>query len=105
MQLTNNVSEYIPENINASSNISQDMFEKVSAEEKNSDAIVRPSLTYWQDVWRRLKENKLAMVGLAFVAFITIIAIVGPMFSKYNYYSQNLRNSKSTSKWRTLVWN
>ena len=86
MQLTNNVSE----NINVSSNISQDMFEKVSAEEKNSEALVRPSLTYWQDVWRRLKENKFAMVGLSFVVFITLFAIVGPMLSKYNYYSQNL---------------
>jgi ABC-type dipeptide/oligopeptide/nickel transport systems, permease components len=86
MESLNNISE----NINVSPKISQEMFEKVSAEEKNSEAIVRPSLTYWQDVWRRLKENKLAMVGLAIVLFITIIAIIGPMLSKYNYFSQNL---------------
>ncbi|MDW8799833.1 ABC transporter permease [Clostridium sp. A1-XYC3] len=66
------------------------MFEKVSPEEKNAEAIVRPSLTYWQDAWRRLRENKLAMVGLAFVIFITAVAIIGPMLSKYNYFSQNL---------------
>lgn len=79
-----------PNNIVENINVSEEMFEKVSREEKNSEAIVRPSLTYWQDVWRRLKENKLAMVGLAFVLFITILAIIGPMLSKYNYYTQNL---------------
>ncbi|MTK11278.1 MAG: ABC transporter permease [Clostridiaceae bacterium] len=66
------------------------MFEKIPSADKDSEAIVRPNLTYWQDVWRRLKENKLAMLGLIFVILITIVAIIGPSLSKYNYYSQNL---------------
>lgn len=86
MQVTNNISK----NTNIPNYISKDMFEKVSSEEKNSEALVRPSLTYAQDVWRRLKENKLSMVGLSFVIFITLVAIIGPMCSKYNYYSQYL---------------
>lgn len=84
MQATKNIDK----NINAT--ISKDMFEKVPYAAKNSEAIIRPSLTYWQDVWRRLKENKLAMIGLMFVILITVIAIIGPLLSKYNYYSQNL---------------
>lgn len=69
---------------------SKDLFEKVSNSEKNSEEIIRPSLSYWQDVWRRLKENKMAMIGLIVVALIAILAIFGPMLSKYNYYSQDL---------------
>ncbi|MBA5849894.1 ABC transporter permease [Clostridium sp. cel8] len=65
-------------------------FEKVSAEEKQSEAILRPNMSYWQDVWRRLKLNKFAMAGFIFVIFITLLAIFGPMFSRYNYYTQNL---------------
>lgn len=65
-------------------------FEKVSQEEKKTETIVRPTMSYWKDVWRRLKLNKLAMAGLIFVIFITLIAILGPMFSRYNYYSQDL---------------
>lgn len=86
------VTKIIDENSNAivSDSIPKDMFEKVPSADKNSEAIVRPSLTYWQDVWRRLKENKLAMIGLTFVILITIIAIIGPLLSKYNYYSQDL---------------
>ncbi|MDV3428154.1 MAG: ABC transporter permease [Bacillota bacterium] len=67
----------------------KDLFEKVSEEEKNSEEIVRPSLTFWQDAWRRLKTNKLAMIGFGFVIFITLVAIFGPMFSKYNYSTQD----------------
>lgn len=88
MQVTKNLDENL--NVTVSNSIPKDMFEKVPSADKNSEAIVRPSLTYWQDVWRRLKENKLAMVGLTFVILITIIAIIGPLLSKYNYYSQDL---------------
>ncbi|MCI1943647.1 ABC transporter permease [Clostridium luticellarii] len=68
----------------------KDAFEKVFKKEKQSEELVRPTISYWQDVWRRLKLNKLAVAGLFFVIFITLLAIIGPIFSKYNYYSQNL---------------
>lgn len=69
--------------------ITKDMFEKVPADQKNVNKLVRPSVTYWQDAWRRLKENKLAMIGLFLIVFITLAAIFGPMLSKYDYFSQN----------------
>jgi len=73
--------------------INTELFEKIPKDEKKLNEIVRPSETYFQDAWRRLKQNKLAMGGLVFVIFITIAAIVGPMLSHYNYYSQNFRIS------------
>lgn len=66
-----------------------ELFEKIPEEEKELNEIVRPSETYWQDAWRRLRKNKLAIGGLVFVIFITLAAIIGPIVSKYNYYSQN----------------
>lgn len=80
----------------------QDLFDRVNEEEKNSENIVRPSVTFWKDAWRRLKENKLAMAGLIFVIFITLVAIIGPMLSKYNYYSQDFKianQSPSAEHW------
>lgn len=50
----------------------------------------RPVTTYWQDAWRRLKENKLAMAGLAVIVFIALMAAVGPLFSPYSYSDQVL---------------
>lgn len=51
---------------------------------------MRPSVTYWQDAWRRLKQNKMAMVGLWTIAAILLIAIFGPMVSPYSYSDQDL---------------
>ncbi|MBZ4655083.1 MAG: dppC 2, partial [Peptococcaceae bacterium] len=54
------------------------------------DEIVRPTVTYWQDAWRRLKENKMAMLGLYTIIFIILLAVFGPIFSKYSYSDQLL---------------
>lgn len=70
--------------------ISKELFVEVPADKKVKNDIVRPSQTYWQDAWRRLKGDKLAMAGLIFAIFITLVAVFGPMVSKYNYYAQDL---------------
>lgn len=46
--------------------------------------------SYHQDVWRRLKKNKLAMLGLYIILFIVLIAIIGPWLSSLSYSDQNL---------------
>src|SRR5690554_8127302 len=51
--------------------------------------LVRPSTTYWQDAWRRLKQNPAAMVSLAVIILIVLLAIFGPMFSPYTYSEQD----------------
>jgi oligopeptide transport system permease protein len=50
----------------------------------------RPGETYWQDARRRLKQNKLAMLGLYTIIFIILLAIFGPVFSPYSYSDQFL---------------
>lgn len=46
--------------------------------------------SYHQDAWRRLKKNKLAMLGLYIILFIVLIAIIGPWLSPLSYSDQNL---------------
>ncbi|NRW85897.1 hypothetical protein FHX28_005249 [Clostridium beijerinckii] len=38
--------------------IKKELFTPLSAEEKKIDVVVRPSVGYWQDAWRRLKRTK-----------------------------------------------
>ncbi|RBN36264.1 diguanylate cyclase, partial [Priestia megaterium] len=62
--------------------------------------VVRPSLSYWHDAWRRLVKNKLAMLGLFFLVILVVMAIFGPMFSPYSvtkasFTEQNLPPSAS----------
>ena len=52
------------------------------------DEISRPSLTYWQDAWRRLKKNKLAMIGVVAIIFIIFFGVVGPSLTDYTYSDQ-----------------
>lgn len=69
--------------------ISKEQFKPISRTELGNERIVRPSLTFWQDAWRRLKKNKLAMVGLIILVVVALLAIFAPMFSSYTYDTQN----------------
>ena len=59
------------------------------------ESISRPSLSFWQDAWRRLRKNKAAFVGLCIVILYTVMAILAPMFSKYSMSDMDVaaRNS------------
>lgn len=48
----------------------------------------RPSMTYWQDAWRRLKKNKMSMVGLVGIVFIILFGVVGPLLTSMSYSDQ-----------------
>ncbi len=64
-------------------------FERVEKDLEQSQAIVRPRLTYWQDAWRRLKKNKLAVVSLGILIIIIFMCIFGPYMVSYEYYEQD----------------
>lgn len=61
--------------------------------------IVRPSTTYWQDVWRRLKKNRGAMIGMWVIVALTLVAVFGPYFSPYSYSDQTLELHNNAPSW------
>ena len=69
--------------------LTKDMFEKASHEDRDADKIRRPSIKYWPDVWRRLKQNKLAMTGLIIIIFMGIMSVVGTKINGFTYTEQN----------------
>ena len=70
--------------------ISAQLWEPLEPEAKDAEKIERPTLTFFQDGWRRLKANKVAMVSMVIIVLITIGAIVIPWFWPYTYKAQNL---------------
>lgn len=64
---------------------SPEMFTHRGKNLSEMEAIVRPSITYWQDAWRRLKQNRVAMLGLVIIVLYTVLAIVGPMITPYDF--------------------
>jgi oligopeptide transport system permease protein len=71
-----------------------DLFFPLKRGETYKYEITRPSITYWQDVWRRLKKNKVAMISLYVIIFISLCAIFGPILLKQSY-SDQIRGEES----------
>mgnify|MGYP000427219862 CR=1 FL=1 len=82
--------------------LEKDMFEVVGKDLESAEAIIRPSLTYWADAWRRLKENKLAIIALVVLALVVIMAFVGPMIRPFTYDQQDftkINQEPSSEHW------
>ena len=73
--------------------LTPEMFEKLDDSKKNSEKISYESKTYLADAWNRFKSNKLALVGLCFLAIMALACILIPMFSQYTYDGQDMANT------------
>lgn len=74
------------------SSVPDEWFVPIEKNDSEAEAVVRPSLSYWQDAWRRLLKNKLAMMGLFFLSVLTFMAIIGPIISSHSVDHQDLIN-------------
>lgn len=65
--------------------ISQNRFKRVEDGRLNSDLMVRPTLTYWQDAVRRLRKNPIALGSLIILFLFLVLVIIGPNLRGYDY--------------------
>ncbi len=63
-------------------------FLPASQEEKESLVIMRESVGFWKDGFRRLRKNKVAMVSLVIIVLVMLFAFVVPSFYPYSYKTQ-----------------
>ncbi len=68
--------------------LNADDFLPATADEKESLVIMRESVGFWQDGFRRFKKNKIAMTAFVIVAVIMILAFIVPLFYPYAYEQQ-----------------
>lgn len=47
------------------------------------DLTARPQRSLWADAWRRLRKNKLAVIGLTIVVVFTLVAVFAPLIAPY----------------------
>ena len=83
-------------------NIPEEEFAVIGKDEIGSEAVNRPSVGYWEDAWRRLKKNKLAMVGLGVILLYAIMSIIGPLMTTYSYrttYISEMNISPNAEHW------
>lgn len=70
-----------------------DLFAKDDSAYEDADRMTRPSLSYWSDAWRRFRSNRLAMISAVILLLIILLAIFQPMFSRYDYDTNDLFNT------------
>lgn len=78
--------------------ISPEMFRVVGATASDAEKITRPSLTFWQDAWMRLKKNRGALFGLIVTIILILLSIIAPLLSSYKYSDQDLRHANLPPK-------
>ena len=69
-----------------------DLFDKLPEEDKNSEFIAIASKTFARDAWDRFKKNKLALYGLIFLVIMIILAIFVPILAPYEFDTQDMLN-------------
>lgn len=65
--------------------IVREKFIIVGCSDADSEKIARPQITYWQDAWRRLRKNKVAIAAMVVLLFIAVMTIAGPYLNGYSY--------------------
>lgn len=63
-------------------------FLPASEEEKQSLVVMRESVSFWKDGFRRLFKNKVAVVSLAVIVLVIIFSFFVPSFYPYSYETQ-----------------
>lgn len=55
-----------------------------------ADMIVRPSVSFWQDAWRRLRENRRALWSLYLIVGLLSFSFILPLLSSFDSTGQDL---------------
>jgi oligopeptide transport system permease protein len=55
----------------------------------------------WADAWRRLRRNRMAMVGLVYLGFLTVVAIFAPLIAPHNPVQTDVRTAGT---YRKAAW-
>lgn len=65
--------------------LSKEKFQIIGCDNLDAEGILRPSMTYWQDAWRRLKTNKVAIASMILLLIMCIMVVVGPFLTGYKF--------------------
>ena len=66
------------------------LFESASDEEKQQQANLRPSVSFFKDAMKRLRKNRIAMICLCLIVIISLIAAIVPSVYPYTYSQQDV---------------
>ena len=78
--------------------LTPEKFKVIGFSQEEANRIDRPTISYWQDAWRRLRKNPVAMVSLVVLGLLVVLVIIGPYIRGYDYITMNvLEKNKGSS--------
>lgn len=69
--------------------LNPDDFLPATEDEKQSQVIMRESVSFWKDGMRRLLKNKVAVASIVVILFVMIFSFIVPIFYPYSYRDQS----------------
>ena len=77
-----------------------------ASDQDEGDVILRPSLNYWQDAWRRLRKNPVAILAIVMLAALAVMCVVGPGMTGYDYdaFRKKMRSPRRTTGLGPIRW-
>lgn len=79
------MTQTVTSELNKAETLSPSDFRIVGPDRSSANTFSRKPVTYWQDAWRRLRSNPVAMISLAVIIFLLIMCIIGPDLRHYDY--------------------
>ena len=70
--------------------LSPEKFKIIGYKEEEANRIDRPTISYWQDAWRRLRKNPVAVASMIALVLLIIMVIAGPLIRGEDYTSMNV---------------
>ncbi|KEQ24421.1 ABC transporter permease [Paenibacillus tyrfis] len=65
------------------------LFVPTTVDAHESESVSGPPLNAFQESWRRLRQNRGALVSLYLLLLLGLLAVVGPWMSHYTYFDTN----------------
>lgn len=76
----------------------QGSFDRIPRDTKQAERISKPSVSFWQDAWRRLRKNKGAIFSIILFGLIVIMSLLGPIISPYEPNAQTITHANLPPK-------
>lgn len=73
-------------------------FERVAIDNESAERITKPSLSFWQDAWLRLRKNKAAVVSIFVLLLLILMAFIGPHLNGHSGDHQEIRHANLPPK-------
>jgi oligopeptide transport system permease protein len=70
--------------------MSTDLFSPLQQDPHLREEIVGPSISFWGNVWRRFKLNKISEAGFVLLILLLLFAAFAPMLTSHTYYETHL---------------